>query len=98
MVIARQPFIENRYPSLIAELSRALASQRSTIGKKTIHPRKFSCDVAQERRPSVHPLHVSRCQMSGYFGGKAYGHPRPAKLNEKKSYSEEEKNKGDIFC
>ena len=24
-------------------------------------------------RPSVHPRHVSRCQMLGYFGGKAYG-------------------------
>ena len=36
--------------------------------------RKFGYDVADERRPSVHPLHVSRCQMSGYFGGKAYAH------------------------
>ena len=24
-------------------------------------------------RSSVHPRHVSRCQMLGYFGGKAYG-------------------------
>ena len=35
--------------------------------------------------------------MSGYFGGKAYGHPRPAKLNEKKSYSEEEKKQRGHF-
>ena len=29
--------------------------------------RKFGYDVAYERRPSVHPLHVSQYQMSGYF-------------------------------
>ena len=41
--------------------------------------RKFGYDVAYERRPSVHPLHVSRCQMSGYFRGKVYGHPRQSR-------------------
>ena len=41
--------------------------------------RNFGYDVAYERRPSVHPLHVSRCQMSGYFGGKVYGHPRQSR-------------------
>ena len=63
------------------------ARQRSTMGKKiwsTIHPGKFGYDVAYER-PSVHPLHVSRCQMSGYFGGKAYGHPRLVKQRQLKS-------------
>ena len=40
--------------------------------------RKFGFDVAHAI-PSVHTHHVSRCQMSSYFGGKAYGHPRLVK-------------------
>ena len=47
--------------------------------------RKFGYDVAYERRPSVHPLHVSGCQMSGYFGLKAYGYPRFVKQRQLKS-------------
>ena len=36
-------------------------------------------------RPSVHTLHVSGCQMSGYFGGKAYGHLLLVKQRQLKS-------------
>ena len=36
-------------------------------------------------RPSAHTLHVSRCQMSVYFGGKAYGHPCLVKQRQLKS-------------
>ena len=36
-------------------------------------------------RPFLQTLHVSRCQMSGYFGGKAYGHPRLVKQRQLKS-------------
>ena len=49
------------------------ACQRSTMGKKiweTIHPRKFRDDVAYERRSSVHPLHVSRYQVSQLSGAR----------------------------
>ena len=49
------------------------ACQRSTMGKKiweTIHPRKFGDDVAYERRSSVHPLHVSRYQVSQLSGAR----------------------------
>ena len=37
----------------------------STMGKEiwqTIYPRKFGKDLAYERRPSVHPLHV-KCHI-----------------------------------
>ena len=47
--------------------------------------RKFGYDVAYEYRPSVHPLLVSRCQMSGYFGEKVYGLPRLVKQTQLKS-------------
>ena len=35
--------------------------------------------------------------MLGYFGGKAYGHPRLVTQREKE-LQQERKNKGDIFC
>ena len=41
--------------------------------------RKLGYDVAYERRPSVHLLHVSQCEMLGYFGWKGYGRPRLVK-------------------
>ena len=46
---------------------------------KIMKARKFGYDVAYESWPSVHPPHVSRCQMSGYFGGKAHDRPRLVK-------------------
>ena len=65
----------------------------------TTNERKFGYDVACERRSSVHPLHVSRCQMSGYFGGKVYGHlpfvkQRPTKESMK---TKTERKAGDVF-
>ena len=35
--------------------------------------------------PSVHTLHVSGYQISGYFGGKTYDHPRLVKQRQLKS-------------
>ena len=51
--------------------------------------RKFGYDVACERRPSDNPLRVSRCQMPGHFGGKAYGHLRLVKQRQLKSQQDE---------
>ena len=59
--------------------------------------RKFGYDVAYERRPSVHPLHVSRCQMSGYFGGKAYGRPRLVKYRDNKRVNKDDNRKRKLF-
>ena len=46
--------------------------------------RKFGYDVPYAC-PSVHTLHVSQCQMSGYFGGTAYVHMRLVKQRKQKS-------------
>ena len=59
--------------------------------------RKFGYDVTYERRPSVHPLHVSRCQMSGYFGVKVYGHPRLVKQRQLKSQSRRKRKAENVF-
>ena len=74
--------------TILAELPRAKRAWRSPLANINWSPmkaRKFGYDVAYERLPSVHPLYVSRFQMSGYFGGKAYGSPRLVKQRQLKS-------------
>ena len=47
--------------------------------------KKLGYGVAYGRTTVRAPPHVSLCQMSGYFGGKAYGHPRLVKQRQPKS-------------
>ena len=69
---------------LNAELSRA----KRASGAPWV--RKFGYDVAYERRTSVHLVNVSWCQMSGYFGKKAYDHRRLVKQTQLKSYKDDD--------
>ena len=59
--------------------------------------RKFGFIVACAC-PSVLTLHVSRCQMSGYLGGKANGHPAPFEAETTKESIKTERERGKCLC
>ena len=72
------------FNAFLAELPRAVEAHWKYIGNLW----KQENLVMKSRtpaRPSVHPPHVSRRQMSGYFGGKTYGHRRLVKQRQLKS-------------
>ena len=59
---------------------------------------KFGYDVACERRPSVHPLHVTRCQLSGYFGRKSVWPPSSCEAETTKESIKTKTESGNCFC
>ena len=72
------------FNAFLAELPRGGVPLQRYIGNLWKQENLVMKSCTPER-PSVHPLHVSRRQMSGYFGGKTYGQRCLAKQRQLKS-------------